>query len=62
MTKHSAKTVKNRDQKLVQPNSYLETQKSHKNWYASNIMGKQRGKPKYDMAAKNRLKTKKEKI
>lgn len=62
MTKHSAKIVKNKDQKLVQPNPYLETQRSHKKWYSSNIMGKQRGKPKYDMAARDHLKTKKEKI
>ena len=59
MTKHSSKIIKNKDQKLVQPNPYLETQKNHRHWFSSNIMGKQRGKPKYDMAAKNRLKNKK---
>lgn len=41
----SSKNVKNHDQKLVKPDNYLETDKSHKNWYNISEMGKQRGKP-----------------
>jgi len=50
--KSNSKTTVNADQKIIKPNPYLETQKPHKKWYASNIMGKQRGKPRYDMAGK----------
>ncbi|KKQ74059.1 MAG: hypothetical protein US94_C0015G0007 [Berkelbacteria bacterium GW2011_GWB1_38_5] len=33
--------------KIVKPNSFLETEKSHKNWYEIEVgMGKQRGKPR----------------
>lgn len=45
MAKTKKKKVLNHDQKLVKPNSYLETQKSHKDWYDVDKMGKQRGKP-----------------
>ena len=48
----TSKLAKTHDEKLVQPNPYLETQREHKDWYAANIMGKQRGKPRYDMAGK----------
>lgn len=41
-----SKRIKNQDQKLVEPNNYLETQRSHKNWYNISGMGKQRGKPR----------------
>lgn len=43
--KIDSKRVQNHDQKLVKPNAYLETQKSHKDWYNIAEMGKQRGKP-----------------
>lgn len=36
----------NRDQKIIETNSYLELQKEHKKWYSAEGMGKQRGKPK----------------
>jgi len=29
--------------------SFFHTQKEHKNWYEPNVMGKQRGKPRYDL-------------
>lgn len=34
------------DDKIVSPNSFLETNQSHRKWYDSEVgMGKQRGKP-----------------
>ena len=59
MTKLNSKLAKDHDQKLNEPNPYLETQRAHKKWYARNIMGKQRGKPRYDMAGKKIKKRKK---
>ncbi|HLB95768.1 MAG TPA: hypothetical protein VJK26_02600 [Patescibacteria group bacterium] len=41
-----SKRARDHDQKLQKPNSYLETQKSHKEWYNISEMGKQRGKPR----------------
>lgn len=46
----------NHDQKIVEPNAYLELQKSHKNWYRKNQMGRQGGKPQ--MVARETKKTK----
>lgn len=48
MPKKKPKTdeILNHDQKILKPNSYLETQKSHKDWYDIHEMGKQRGKPR----------------
>lgn len=34
-----------RDQNIIETNSYLEIQKEHKDWFKKNAMGKQRGKP-----------------
>jgi len=48
----SSKLAKAHGKKLVKPNFYLETQKKHKHWYLPDVMGKQRGKPRYDMAGK----------
>jgi len=59
MTKPNSKLAENHDQKLNQPNPYLQTQQDHKNWYLSDAMGKQRGKPRYDMAGKKVKKEKK---
>jgi hypothetical protein len=44
------------DQKIVEPNSYLELQKPHKDWYRKNSMGKQGNKPQ--MVAKEIKKAK----
>jgi hypothetical protein len=44
--KPTTKQTVNSDQKVVKANSYLETQKEHKDWYNVFEMGKQRGKPK----------------
>ncbi len=41
-----SKRAKNHDQKLVEPNNYLETQKEHKKWYNIHEMGKQAGRPR----------------
>jgi hypothetical protein len=61
MTKSNSKLSKDHDQNLNEQNGYLEIQRQHKQWYESNAMGKQRGKPHYDMDARNKLKPKKEK-
>lgn len=50
------KLAKMHGKDLVQPNPYLKTERKHKNWYAPNTMGKQRGKPRYDMAGKKEKK------
>ena len=57
----TSKLAEDHDQKLNKPNAYLQTQEEHKDWYLSNAMGKQRGKPRYDMAGKKVKKKKKEK-
>ena len=41
-----AKLAKEHGKKIVAPNVYLETEKSHKNWYNIHEMGKQRDKPR----------------
>lgn len=41
-----SKRTKNHNQKIVEPNTYLETQKPHKKWYDIREMGKQRGRPR----------------
>jgi len=41
-----AKHVEDHDNKLLKPNTYLETEKEHKNWYNIHEMGKQRDKPR----------------
>jgi hypothetical protein len=43
-----------RDGEVFEPNSALNTEKHHKDWYSSQTMGKQRGKPKYDMKEKKK--------
>jgi len=48
----SPKLAKEYSKHLTEPNPYLETQKKHQDWYLANAMGKQRGKPRYDMAGK----------
>jgi len=45
-SKIDTKRIKNHDQKLLKPDNYLETQKSHKKWYDIHEMGKQRGRPR----------------
>lgn len=35
--------LKDSDQNIEKPNSFLETEKEHKDWYDVNQMGKQRG-------------------
>jgi hypothetical protein len=42
------------DGNVFEPNSVLNTEKRHKDWYNSQTMGKQRGKPKYDMKEKKK--------
>ncbi len=37
--------LKNDDQKIVEPNVLLETDKQHKDWYDPTQMGKSRGRP-----------------
>lgn len=53
MAKIKPKTtqIKDRDQKILEPNTLLKTDKAHKNWYSVNEMGKQGGKPKSNMKA-----------
>lgn len=46
MTKPKTKQIKNDDQKILEPNVFLETQKKHRDWYDVNQMGKQRGMPR----------------
>ncbi len=46
----------NHDQKIVEPNAYLELQKEHKKWYQKNQMGRQGGKPQ--MVARETKKSK----
>jgi len=46
---NDAKRAQNHDQKLVKPDSYLETQKAHDKWYNIHEMGKQRGKPRINI-------------
>lgn len=48
----TSKLAKEHGKRLVQPNPYLKTQKGHKDWYLRPAMGKQRKKPRYDMAGK----------
>lgn len=43
---NDAKMAKNHDDKLIEPNNYLETQKAHDKWYNIHEMGKQHGKPR----------------
>lgn len=50
--KANSKLAQDQDQRLVKPNSFLETQRPHQEWFHPNTMGKQRGKPRYDMAGK----------
>lgn len=44
--KPNAKQFETNDQKIEEPNSYLETQKQHKDWFDQNQMGRQGGKPR----------------
>lgn len=45
--KHAdAKHAKRHAKELVEENAYLELDKSHKDWYMTGEMGKQRNKPK----------------
>ena len=46
--------AQNADQKIVEPNTYLETEKEHKKWYSSEGMGKTRGKPVSHIPAKKK--------
>ncbi len=48
----TSKLAKEHGKRLVEPNPYLQTQKKHKDWYLRPTMGKQRGKPRYDMDGK----------
>jgi len=56
----SSKLAKEHGKHLTKPDPYLETQKKHKSWYSANIMGKQRGKPRYDMVGEKVRKKKKQ--
>jgi hypothetical protein len=56
MSKKKSKLTVDADQ-LVQINPVFHTEKEHKKWFEPNIMGKQRGKPRYDL--KERKKEKK---
>lgn len=40
----SNETVTN-DNEIVEPSTYLETEKNHKDWYQANQMGGQRNRP-----------------
>lgn len=40
--------AEDKDQNILKTNSFLETQKEHKEWYQSGTMGKQRGMPQWD--------------
>ena len=45
--KHAdAKHAKRHGKELIEENSYLNLDKSHKDWYMRDGMGKQRNKPK----------------
>jgi len=39
-----------RDQRLENVNPYLQLSENRRKWYHEETMGKQRGKPRYDMA------------
>ena len=41
-----SKEVIDHDQKIIKPNPYLKTQKSHKDWYDIRQMGKQQQRPR----------------
>jgi len=43
--KPDAKQFESNDQQIEEPNSYLETQKQHKDWYNQNQMGRQGNRP-----------------
>jgi len=47
-----------KDQRPEEVNPYLRLSENRKKWYHQETMGKQRGKPRYDMAG---MKNKKEK-
>ncbi|TSC95297.1 MAG: hypothetical protein Athens101428_25 [Candidatus Berkelbacteria bacterium Athens1014_28] len=49
MTKKRANLITNADNELIEVNSFLHTDEEHKDWYKPNVMGKQLGKPKYDL-------------
>jgi len=44
--KTDSKLAQNRDQKLVEPHAYLETQRAHEKWYNIHEMGRQKGRPR----------------
>jgi len=39
-------------------NSFLQTGEEHKDWYKPNVMGKQLGKPRYDLRETKKAKKK----
>lgn len=43
--KPKTEQIKNADNNIIEPNVFLETEKSHKDWYDVNQMGRQGGKP-----------------
>lgn len=43
--KPKTKQVKDNDGNIVEPNVILETEHEHKDWYNTNQMGRQGGKP-----------------
>jgi len=42
----NSKQTKDADNNIVEPSTFLETEKEHKDWYDVTQMGKQRGTPK----------------
>jgi len=49
MSKKSSKLTTNPDNKPIEVNPFLRTEEKHRDWYEPNVMGKQRGKPRYDL-------------
>jgi len=49
MAKKKSKLTTNADNEPIQINTILRTEEEHKKWYDPNVMGKQRGKPRYDL-------------
>jgi len=45
----SSKHGKDHDNNIFEPNASLYTEKCHKDWFHPETMGKQRGKPRYDL-------------
>ena len=56
----TSKQTENKDQKILEPSTYLETEKEHKKWHNQNLMGKQGDRPRiFERESKKEKGTKK---